>query len=212
MAKPGRRSGAKRNEPAGEKRDRIIEAAFEALRDEGFAHASARSIAARGGFNSALIFYYFDSVNDLLIEALARSSKTQLQQYEAALGAVDSFPQLVEAVQARLHDDMGSGHVRVLAELVGASSSDEQLQRAVLEQVKPWIDFTERTLTRVLDGNGLGGLVPPAQLSFVVVSLFLGMELLTGIAGDDQLIDGLFSSARQLATLAEAFLPAGGQP
>lgn len=208
MAKAGPRAGAKRDESAGATRDRIVRAAFEAIRDDGFTHASARSIAALGGFNAALIYYYFDSVNDLLVEALARSSTTQLARYEEALGGITSLPQLVEAVQERLHDDMASGHVKVLAELIGASSSDDELRRMVLEQVNPWVEFTERTIARILDGSGLGGLVPPSQLAFVVVSLFLGMELLTGVTGDDQL-DGLFTSARQLAALAESLRPPG---
>ena len=67
-----------------ESRDRIIESAAGALREEGFAGASARSIAARGGFNSALIFYYFDSINALFLAALERSSSAQLTRYQSA--------------------------------------------------------------------------------------------------------------------------------
>ena len=66
---------------------------------------------------------------------------------------------------------------RLLAELIGAGSSDEHLREAVLDQVKPWMEFTERTLDRVLGSTGLGGLVPGRQVSFVIVSLFLGMDL-----------------------------------
>jgi len=209
MAKPGPRSGVKRAAASDQKRDQLVGAAFDALRDEGFARASARSIAARGEFNPALIFYYFDSVNDLLLEALARSSQAQLEQYENAMADVSTLPQLVQAVQDRLRDDMSSGHVKVLAELIGAGSSDDRLRSAVLEQVKPWMEFTERTLDRVLRLNGVEGLVPSAHLSFVVVSLFLGMELLTGVAADDGMVEELFSSAHQLATLVGSLLPTG---
>jgi AcrR family transcriptional regulator len=209
MAKPGRRSGAQGSDISKAKREQLIAAAFETLRDEGFAHASARAIASRGGFNAALIFYYFDDLNDLLLHALARSSQTQLDKYEAALAEVTTLPDLVAAVQERLQDDRDSGHVKVLAELVGASSSDEHLRAAVVDQVKPWMEFTERTLDRILGATGLAGLVPSGQVSFVVVSLFLGMELLGGVAGDDKVIDGLFGSAHHLSTLLGSLLPAG---
>jgi AcrR family transcriptional regulator len=209
MAKSGRRP-VKRSESSTETRDQLVAAAFQTLRDEGFAHASARAIANRAGFNAALIFYYFDSVNDLLVEALARSSSTQLGRYEAAVADVSTLPELVASVQRRLHDDMESGHVKVLAELIGAGSADEELRAAVLDQVKPWMEFTERTLERVLGCSGLAGLVPPAQVSFVIVSLFLGMELLAGVAGDDDVVDGLFDSARRLSKTLEPFLSSAG--
>jgi AcrR family transcriptional regulator len=209
MAKSGRRSGAKGGDATSAKRDQLVEAAFITLRDEGFAHASARAIAGRAGANAGLIFYYFDSVNDLLVEALARSSRTQLASYEVGLADVTTLPDLVASVDQRLQADRQSGHVKVLAELIGAGSSDEHLRQAVLDQVKPWMEFTERTVARVLGGTGLTGLVPPRQISFVIVSLFLGMELLAGVADDDEVVEGLFGSAHRLSVLLGSLLPSG---
>jgi AcrR family transcriptional regulator len=84
MAKPGPKRASQQRRSPSESRDRIIESAAGALREEGFAGASARSIAARGGFNSALIFYYFDSINALFLAALERSSSAQLTRYQSA--------------------------------------------------------------------------------------------------------------------------------
>ena len=53
-------------------RSRIIEAALQTVREEGFAETTARAIARHGGFNQALIFYHFGSVDALLV-AVARS-------------------------------------------------------------------------------------------------------------------------------------------
>jgi len=208
MAKPGRRSSTGDVDSA--KRDRLLDAAFHTLRDEGFARASARAIGGRGGFNPGLIFYYFDSVNDLLIGALARSSRTQLEKYETALAHVTTLPELVVSVEQQLRDDRDSGHVKVLAEMIGAGSSDEALRAEVLRQVTPWMEFTARTLERILGDTGLAALVPSSQVSFVIVSLFLGMELLSGVAGDDAAVAELFGSAHRLATLVSSLSPAGG--
>jgi AcrR family transcriptional regulator len=142
MAKSGRRSTTGGTETATSKRDGLVAAAFQALREEGFARTSARGIASRAGCNSALVFYYFDSVNDLLVEALAHSSRTQLAKYEEAFAGATRLDELVASVQGRLRDDMVSGHVKVLAELIGASSSDQQLRAAVLAQVAPWMELT----------------------------------------------------------------------
>ncbi len=209
MAKSGPRSTGGGDERGSARCEGLVDAAFETLREEGYARTSARAIASRAGCNSALIFYYFDSVNDLLVEALARSSRTQLDKYEEALAEVNSIEGLVTSVRSRLRDDMASGHVKVLAELIGASSSDEHLRAAIFSQVTPWMALTEKSLGRILSASGLGQLVPPKQLSFVVVSLVLGMELLADVAGDDDTMDQLFESAHTLAGLLSAFDTAG---
>lgn len=209
MAKSGPRSTVAGDERPSTRRDALVDAAFETLREEGYARTSARAIAARAGCNSALIFYYFDSVGDLLVEALARSSRTQLGKYEEALAEVTGIEGLVASVRSRLRDDMASGHVKVLAELIGASSSDEHLRAAIFAQVTPWMALTEKSLDRILPASGLGQLVPPKQLAFVVVSLVLGMELLADVAGNEETIDQLFESAHTLASLLSAFGTAG---
>ena len=43
---------------------------------------------------------------------------------------------------------MASGHVKVLAELVGASAGDRRLADAVGAMVDPWLALTERTMER----------------------------------------------------------------
>jgi DNA-binding transcriptional regulator YbjK len=210
MAKSGPRPTLRGSHSSTAKRDRVIDAAFQTLREEGFTHASARAVATRGGFNSGLIFYYFDSMNDLLVEALARSSRVQLAKYQDALADVTELTELIASVRARLRDDMASGHVKVLVELVGAGSSDERLRAAVFEQVEPWIKFTEQTLERVVGASELRGFVPADQLSFAVVSLFLGMELLVELSGGDGMVNGLLDSVQQLAGLVSVVLSNGG--
>jgi AcrR family transcriptional regulator len=210
MAKSGRKSTTRG--ATSDTRDRLVDAAFRVVREQGFAHASARAIADRAGVNSALVFYYFDSVNALLVEALTRSSRAQLAKYEAAVADVVRPAELVAAVRERLADDMASGHVKVLAELLGASSSDEHLRAAVFEQVEPWMEFTRRTLERVLAASGLTGLVPVEQMAFVVVSLFLGMELLVAGADNEEIVRQLFDSTQGLVRLLDAVASPGATP
>jgi AcrR family transcriptional regulator len=213
MAKAGRRSATRGTESSRAARDRLVEAAFQTVREEGFTGASARAIAARAGVNPALIFYYFDSVNDLLIEALAHSSRAQLGKYQQALARVGTPAELVTALRGRLVDDMASGHVKVVAELVCASSADEDLRAAVFEQVTPWMEFAGQTLDRVLGNSGLGGLtglVPLEEMSFLVVALFLGMELLAEVAGNGEVMGRLLDSAERVSGVLGNLLPAGG--
>src|SRR3954470_18461592 len=86
-----------RQQSGEETRERLIEAAAETLRTEGYAGTSARVIAKAAGVNSALVFYHFGGVDPLLLAALDRSSEQRMRTYEQALAGVRTLEELVEA-------------------------------------------------------------------------------------------------------------------
>ena len=94
-------------------RTRIIDAAFETVRAEGMARASARAVARKGGFNQALIFYHFGSVNDLLLAALDRSADARMARYREVLGGA-SPDEFVTLARRLYEEDVESGHSTVL--------------------------------------------------------------------------------------------------
>src|ERR1051326_9088991 len=96
----------------------IVDAALETLKEEGFAGATSRAIARRGGLNQALVFYYFGSLEGLLLAALEQASNERLARYREAVSGVDSLDALIP-VMAELWDaDKASGHIRVVSQLV----------------------------------------------------------------------------------------------
>jgi AcrR family transcriptional regulator len=190
----------------------IVEAAFEALRRNGYARASARAIAATGGFNQALVFYHFGTVDDLLVAALDRSSEARLERYRERFAADLTLPELIRTAAELYREDTASGHIRILAELMAAGSASPELGRKVAQRVEPWREFVRETFTRVM-GHAPLSLVAAEDAAFALTSLYLGMELLTNLSGDSERVDAVFASAERLATLLSAFLPgAEGAP
>ena len=187
-------------------KDRIIEAALATLRDAGYAGASARVIAAAGGVNQALIFYHFGSVDDLLVAALDRSSDARLARYRERFAAIATLPQLADAAAALFREDVASGHVKVLAEMVAAGSSKAELGRRVAERVAPWTAFTRETFARLTAGSPLASLISPDDAAYALTSLYLGMELLNNLEDSHERSDALFASASRLAMLFGALL------
>ena len=84
----------------GDTRAALIEAAIAALRESGFAGASARRIAQRAGCNQALVFYHFGSVNDLLIAALEEVSARRMAAYRDLLDRSGTLAELIAAREA----------------------------------------------------------------------------------------------------------------
>src|ERR1700682_2621069 len=74
-------------------------AAIEALKEDGYAGASARVIAQRAGVNQGLVFYHFGSVANLLLAALDAVSEERLHLYAAEVSGVTSPIQLVDAAE-----------------------------------------------------------------------------------------------------------------
>jgi len=185
-----------------ETRARIVQAAVEALKREGFGGASARAIARTGGFNQALVFYHFGSVRDLLLAALDETSARRMARYREVVDDADDLQELVAAATEVYREDLASGHIKVLAEVIAGASSMPELGSEIVRRIEPWIDFTSDAITRVSGTLPFPIPVPPEDAAFGIVALFLGIELLTHLDGDGARSDRLFELGSQLATTA----------
>jgi AcrR family transcriptional regulator len=189
------RSGTKRRsgkEQQDDMRAAIVSAAIEALKADGYAGASARSIAARGDFSQAAVFYHFGSMRELLLAALDETSARRSTAYETEMTAADSVGELIAVARRIFHEDLSDGHLKVLVELISAAAVEPGLGDAVVERFEPWLALTEQTVAGAL-GEPVAGTV-----AFGVVALYLGLELLTHLTGDVSRADDLFSLAEQL--------------
>ena len=202
MAKSGPSGAVARSIREGT-RQRIIEAAVQTIKERGFAATSARAIATTGGFNQALVFYHFGSVNDLLIAALDRTSEVRMARYRAAIDSVGTLPELLAVASEAYQEDLAGGHIKVLAEMIAGASAMPELGPAIAERMKPWIDFTEEAVVRVMAGSSLAPLVPSRDLAFAIVSLYLGAAMLTHLADDPAPAESLFRTGAKVGPLLE---------
>ncbi|HEY7582259.1 MAG TPA: TetR family transcriptional regulator [Acidimicrobiia bacterium] len=196
------------NEPTEERttKQRIMDAALETLRTSGIVGTSARAIASTGGFNQALIFYHFGSVNRLLIEAAAWSSARQVSKYKEAATKSTSLSDLVE-IARRLHtDDQRTGSVTIVTQMMAAAASDREMGQAVLAGFQGWIDLVEEALTRSLEGSPLQDLIPRREAAYAIAAVFLGIELMERLDPSQSEADPVFDAMASLATIFEGAL------
>lgn len=184
-------------------RSRILDAAFQTVRNEGVARASARTIARNGGFNQALIFYHFGSVNDLLLAALDRSAAARMERYREVLsGAPPS--KCASLVRALYAEDVDSGHSTVLAEMFAAGSGNAALGAEMLKRLQPWLELAESLIRRFVAGSPLEALVDAQAMAGAVLAMYVGIDLFNHLDGDRSRATDLFDSGERLAT---AFAP-----
>jgi AcrR family transcriptional regulator len=194
----------------------LIEAAAAALRDVGFARASAREIARRAGCNQALVFYHFGSVNDLLLAALDDVSTRRLTAYRGLVDQAGSLTELVESARAIFREDLTAGHISVLVEMITGAQSAEGLGEQVAVRFAPWRELAESAVRQSLGTSPLAALLPAPEVAHGVVAGFLGLELLAHLDGDQSAALALFDRALLLAGLLDltgglGLLPGGGE-
>jgi AcrR family transcriptional regulator len=187
-------------------RERIIAAAIATLQEEGFAGTSARSIARRGSFNQALIFYHFGSVLDVLITALERMSADRLAQYRAAVAGAPDLRTALAVARDQYTLDVHEGHITVLAEMVAGASSVPQLGPEIVRCMAPWIEFAEETIKGFLAGTPLEVLIPAREAAHALLAIYLGMELLDHLDPEAHTAEPLFHVAERMLAAVEPFI------
>jgi AcrR family transcriptional regulator len=174
---------------------RLVDAARDVLIEDGFASASARVIATRAGVNQALVFYHYGGVESLLLAALDASSEVRLAAYSEAVDSAGSIPGLIERLEALFAEDVASGHMTLVTELVGAGLSRPDLREQVTARAEPWRALTQRAANRYLAGTPFESAAD--EIASLVVALGLGANLLARLESANVELPKL----RQLASL-----------
>jgi AcrR family transcriptional regulator len=186
-------------------RKRIVDATLTTLKDKGFAGTTTRAIAAEGRFKSGLIFYYFPTLDDLLIASLEHASAERLERYGEEVAAASSLAELLTLLERIYADDRESGFVRVVSEMVAGSVADPKLGPRMVQLVEPWIAAAQTAAERVLAQSGLAGVVSARQLAFAAVTFYLGANLLTQLVPDSSEVEEILATGRRLAPMLGAF-------
>jgi AcrR family transcriptional regulator len=66
-------------------RQRLLEATAQIMRDGGYAAATSRRVAALAGVKPALVYYYFDTMDDLFLALLRAGAEVALDEMRQAL-------------------------------------------------------------------------------------------------------------------------------
>lgn len=186
-------------------RGRLMDAAVQVIREQGYAAVSARSVAAQADANQALIFYHFDSVANLLAQAFLRATQARVESLAVHLESAQSLDDLLIAGQ-RIHQaEAAEGNLVVLGQVLAAAHADTQMATAAEAALGLWIEQVHAAVVRVSRTSPLGEVLDPDDLTRLLVATFIGMEMMTPVMGasTDQVLSGL----RPLATALDNLGP-----
>jgi AcrR family transcriptional regulator len=205
MAKSGVKPAVGRSASGQVTRDALVRGAISALKEVGFAGASAREIARRAGCNQGLVFYHFDSVPSLLLAALDSVSEQRRARYQSAVDGSEGLRGLVDTARSVFEEDLDAGYIAVLTEMIAGASCTPGLAKEVAARIAPWRAFTADAMQQVLHETPASAVVEPELMAHAVVALYLGLEMLAHLDGDRAPALALFDRAGQLADVLAAF-------
>jgi AcrR family transcriptional regulator len=188
-------------------RHALVDAAFETLRHEGFRGATARAIAERAQCNQATIYYHFGGIPPLLIEALRVSSARRLDRYRDTLTGLAGATEMLAALEDLHRDDAATGHLTVMAELMGGITAEPALREGLESCINEWLGFVSECIATTLAATPFGPFVPAAELTDLVFSLVIGLEMRTKLDGDDTRFTRIARLAQLLANLVPGVVP-----
>jgi AcrR family transcriptional regulator len=164
----------------------ILSAARSVLLDSGFAAMSTRKVAELAGVPLSQIHYHFGSKEQLILAMLREENETLIKRQADTFALDVSLADRWILACDYLDQDIESGYVRVLQEMMAAGWSSPEVRDAVNRILDSWT----LVLTDVIaDSQAAGADFGPftvAELVALVASAFLGAEsmLLLGREND----------------------------
>jgi AcrR family transcriptional regulator len=157
----------------------LLEAAKKVLRQNGYAGLSTREVATVADVPLSQIHYHFGSKQGLVL-ALFEHLNAQLLDRQNAMFADTSLSLSEQWDRAcdYLDDDIASGYVRVLQELVAASWHDPAVAKVVRAGVMGWVDLVTDVARKAEAQLGDLGPLSPEEVGVLVANAFIGGESL----------------------------------
>ncbi|MGD9922300.1 MAG: TetR/AcrR family transcriptional regulator [Pseudorhodoplanes sp.] len=157
----------------------LLEAAKKVLRQKGYAALSTRDVAAVAGVPLSQIHYHFGSKQGMVL-ALFEHLNAQLLDRQNALfhHPTLKLSEQWERACDYLDDDIASGYVRVLQELIAASWADAELAKIVRTGLLIWFDLLTELARKAERELGAIGPFSAQEVAALVGCAFIGAESL----------------------------------
>jgi AcrR family transcriptional regulator len=183
----------------------LLEAAKRVLNQKGYAGLSTRDVAAAASVPLSQIHYHFGSKQGLVL-ALFEYLNAQLLDRQDTLfrDPTLTLAQQWDRACDYLDDDIASGYVRVLQELIAASWADKAVAKIVRAGLMGWITLITELAAKAETRLGTLGPFRAEEVGALVASGFIGSESLQ-LLGLEKQGSPIRSALRRVGDLIQAF-------
>lgn len=163
-AKTSRRMG-----PAGsENWHAMLDGAEDVLREEGYAALTSRRIAERIGVKQRLVYYYFKTMDDLIVATFHQLSERELERMR---GALSSTLPLREIWNLCIH----TTDARLISEFMALANRIEGLRAEVIGFIEGSRAIQVAALSAAFERQSANSRVPAVALAILATSVALSL-------------------------------------
>ena len=155
----------------------VLEAAKKVLRQNGYSKLSTRDVAAAAGVPLSQIHYHFGSKQGMVLALFEHLNSQLLDRQDAMFhDSTLTLSQQWDRACDYLDEDIASGYVRVLQELIAASWADSPVAKVIQAALMGWFKLLVELAQRA--EREFGGLGPfkADEVAALVGAAFLGAE------------------------------------
>ena len=157
----------------------LLDAARKVLRQKGYSGFSTRDVAAQAGMPLSQIHYHFGSKQGMVLALFEYLNAQLLDRQNTLLGdATLKLSEQWDRACDYLDDDIASGYVRVLQELVAASWADPEVAKVIRAGLMEWYDLIVGVARRAEGKFGGLGPLTPEEIGAFAANAFIGAESL----------------------------------
>jgi AcrR family transcriptional regulator len=171
----GTATPARRGRPSTGARERILEAAIEVLKADGYAGLTIAKVAARAGESKPLVTYHYGSKQGLVQAAGRTIAEMITDEVLAAVDGAETVESVIRGVATGIERvlDRDERVARLYFDLAAVSVVDPEIRGTIAEVNEQWRVVLMRLLNEASDG------LPPARARVLTVMVIAGMQGLT---------------------------------
>jgi AcrR family transcriptional regulator len=181
-------------------RSRIIEATRRRLLADGYAGLSTRKVAEEAGVPLSQLHYHFGSKGGLITALFAEENDRVLARQTRMYAQDSPLWRRYEQACDFLEDDMESGYVRVLQEMVAAGWSNPEIGKVARDLLLGWYVLLVDVAREAERRFGALGPFTPEEVATLVANAFVGSEALL-LLGVERPVMPIRSALRRIGVL-----------
>ena len=182
---------------AADTRALILEAARSRLLADGYGGLSTRKVADEARVPLSQLHYHFGSKQGLILALLEQENQRRLARQHRMYAEDAPLWQRYERACDFLEDDLDSGYVRVLQEMIAAGWSNKEVGDTIRELLGGWYSLLAQVAREAEQRYGPLGPFTAEEVGTLVGAAFLGAETLL-LSGFDRELLPVRSALRRL--------------
>jgi AcrR family transcriptional regulator len=178
----------------------ILDASRSRLLADGYAGLSTRKVAEEAGVPLSQLHYHFGSKQGLILALFEEENQRRLARQQRLYAEDAPLWQRYERACDYLEDDLDSGYVRVLQEMIAAGWSNKELGNAVRELLEGWFALLADVARETERRHGPLGPFTVQETATLIGTAFIGSESLL-LLGFDRDVLPIRSALRRIGVL-----------